>query len=446
MFQFKDKNNLSITASSEATIRNLEIFEESLLGSLNTVDDIFIIAENDKQCPLAQIYSALLHISSSTNLGYIKAEKYLNVALELFQYTTPREQAIIESTKLWFFKKRHLSASILDQILTEYPTDIISAKWAQLLYFEIGSSAGILKAPLKVAKSFENNAHIHGMLAYGYEECYLLEKAEKSVNKALKIQPSEPWAHHAMAHICESKNAIDYGLSFMYEYSHTWEKFTPFITTHNWWHLSLFMIDLGQEHKVLDLFDSYVWNKDKNCIYEQINAISLLYRLERIGIDVGTRWNKVAEYAEQYSDENISIFLNFHILYILKKVDNKKYLNLSKNMTSLNENYSIEKYKTSKKLAKSIEFLLDNNYKKSIQYIEEINFNIQEIGGSHAQRDIINLFYIDSLIGGKKWEEAQQMLSKRHFLRPKTLWIKRQLEYTYNNLGFKKEELLQCFI
>ena len=66
--------------------------------------------------------------------------------------------------------------------------------------------------------------------------------------------------------------------------------------THNWWHLALFAIDLGLDDQALALYDQQVWGVVKAYSQDQIGAVSLLARLELAGVDVGERWQDVADH------------------------------------------------------------------------------------------------------------------------------------------------------
>ena len=99
----------------------------------------------------------------------------------------------------------------------------------------------------------------------------------------------------------------------------TWEDCNSFMYTHNWWHLALFLIDLDRTDEALALFDKRVWGVWKEFSEDQINAISLLARLELRGVDVGARWADVASYLKPRLHEHFSPFLDLQYLYGLAR-------------------------------------------------------------------------------------------------------------------------------
>ena len=101
-----------------------------------------------------------------------------------------------------------------------------------------------------------------------------------------------------VAHCLEARGKMLEGVAFLESMSDTWESCNSFMYTHNWWHLALFLIDLDRADEALALFDKRVWGVWKEFCEDQINAISLLARLELRGVDVGDRWADVAHLSE----------------------------------------------------------------------------------------------------------------------------------------------------
>ena len=109
----------------------------------------------------------------------------------------------------------------------------------------------------------------------------------------------EPWAHHALGHVMLTEGRLAEGLAFMQGVSDTWTGLNSFMVTHNWWHVALFLIDLGRDAEALAVYDQQVWGVVKDYSQDQIGAVSLLARFELAGIDVGDRWQDLADHLAQ---------------------------------------------------------------------------------------------------------------------------------------------------
>ncbi len=432
--------DIEITAASQNSALQVEKFGEAIIGFSDQIVGIISAADDDDECPVAQAYAAMLYTSSDTNSGVETARKYLARARQVENAATPREKAIIAGAEAWCNRQQHDAALIFEQIAEDNPTDLLSAKWAQGLHFDCGNSAGILRAPLKVAKHCNSNPHLHGLLAFGYEECHMLDDAERSVQRSLKLDRTVAWSHHAMAHICEGRNALDEGLAFMQEHSDTWQGLTSFMSTHNWWHYCLLLLDLNRGNEVLQIYDNQIWGLNKGFVQDQINAISMLYRLERTGIDVGQkRWEDVACHVAPNADSQLSVFLDMQFLYALARTGRNDANQMVKRIADKAEMTSgsgeLAWKGVAVYLAPAIVALADRDYITATKFFERALPSLQSIGGSHAQRDLVQLFYLDSLRGAQNWEKVQQLLAERYIGRPKTSWIRSQLGYAYEKLG-----------
>ena len=133
------------------------------------------------------------------------------------------------------------------------------------------------------------------------------------------MERRDPWAHHAIAHCLEARGKMLEGVAFLESVADTWEGCNSFMYTHNWWHLALFLIDLDRNDEALALFDKRVWGVWKEFSEDQINAVSLLARLELRGVDVGERWADVAYLLKPRLHEHFVPFLDLQYLYGLAR-------------------------------------------------------------------------------------------------------------------------------
>ena len=70
---------------------------------------------------------------------------------------------------------------------------------------------------------------------------------------------------------------------------------------------------------MLRLYDRQVWGVVKDYSQDQINAVSLLARLELAGVDVGDRWQDVASHLAARLHDHVLPFLDVQYLYGLAR-------------------------------------------------------------------------------------------------------------------------------
>jgi hypothetical protein len=158
-----------------------------------------------------------------------------------------------------------------------------------------------------------------GMLAFALEQAAALDAAEEAGRRAVAMNRDDPWAQHAVAHVLEARGEPAAGLEFLSTLSGTWDRCSSFMYTHNWWHTALFRLDMDGAAASLALFDERVWGVRKNSVQDQVNAVSLLSRLELCDIDVGARWVDVAAHVRPRIHDRQNAFLDLHYLYVLAR-------------------------------------------------------------------------------------------------------------------------------
>jgi hypothetical protein len=422
-------------------VNGIDRFGSAILAFSDKAGEITGVADDDPDCPLAQAFAAMAWLSSETTAGREAARPYLDRARALAPAANAREQRIILGAEQWSDRNLRAAAGIIDEMLSDYPSDLISAKICQGLYFDLGDAPGMLRAPLKVSEACADSAYTHGLLAFGYEECHLLDRAEAAALKAIDIQRAEPWAHHAYAHVCEGRGALEKGAAFMRDQSETWQGLTSFMYTHNWWHLCLFYVDMDRFDEALEIFDTHVWAVDKTCVQDQINAISLLYRLERLGVDPGDRWEEIAEYVAERASDQISVFLDLQFLYALARAGRTETDVMLKNIAERAANAApheqIPWQDVAAVAAPAIVALARGDANAAWHAFALVIPQLAEIGGSHAQRDLMRLFHLDALIAAGKLSRAQRILEIRRLGRPDVGWIQRSLHKVYSELGLQ---------
>jgi len=127
-----------------------------------------------------------------------------------------------------------------EHIAIQHPRDLVTIKLAQYHHFNLGDATAMLRLGLRALPACDDQPYVHGMIAFGYEQCHLMDAAETSARRALDIEPSDPWAHHALAHVMLTQNRVDEGITFLESVAPMWAGLNSFMRSHNWWHMALF--------------------------------------------------------------------------------------------------------------------------------------------------------------------------------------------------------------
>ncbi len=204
----------------------------------------------------------------------------------------------------------------------------------------------------------------------------------------------------------------------MEELSPEWEDCNSFMYTHNWWHLALFHLENEDFNAALSLYDQHVWGRDRTFSQDQINAISMLWRLELAGAEVGDRWIDVAQKVKERSFVNDQPFLDMQYAFALAKGKHDHTLAaLIEGMKECGEKGADLTRKVWSHVAvpaaQAFVAFAGQDYLKTISLLAPARAQMQQIGGSHAQRDLFEQVWIHSLLHAGKFDSVLPLIEQR---------------------------------
>jgi hypothetical protein len=243
---------------------------------------------------------------------------------------------------------------------------------------------------------------MHGMTAFAYEQCHLLDEAESEARIALDMRRKEPWAQHALAHVFLTRGQIDEGARFLEQAADTWTGLNSFMLTHIWWHMALFYLSQGRNREVLDLYDRHCWGIAKDYSQDQIGAVSLLARCELAGIDVGPRWEDLGRHLAARAQDTTLPFLTLQYLYGLARAglpEADTLLEAVRRRAATAPSFTRAVWRdVALPGCEGLNAHARGDYAKAWRRLAPIVPRMVEVGGSHAQRDLFDQILRDSAI------------------------------------------------
>jgi hypothetical protein len=351
---------------------------------------------------------------------------------------TPRERANAAVLAAWVAGDIPEVLRLAEGAAREWPGDLALIKLGQYHHFNRGDAAGMLRIALQALPEGADARWLHGMIAFGYEQCHLMREAEAAARRALEIVPSDPWAHHALAHVMLTEGRIDEGIAFLEGVAHHWDGLNSFMHTHNWWHLALFYLSRGRAADVLRVFDAHVWAREKGYSQDQVGAVSLLARIDYAGIDVGGRWDDVAAHVAARGPDTTQPFLTLQYLHALARAGRPE----ADTMLAAIEARALAPAhdrlawaEVALPAARGIVALAQGDAGRAARDLGRALPRLREIGGSHAQRDFFEQVHLAALLASGDWAAAQQVLELRRLHDPVGVPLNRRLAQVYEALG-----------
>lgn len=423
---------------------SLPLVDDFVMGFISTearAVNLIAVAGTDAS-PIVQAYCATLHLFAESREAVANARPFLDKARAGAARATPREQRYIAAIEAWADGDIARAIALHAEQAREHPRDLVSVKLGQYHCFNTGDCPGMLKLALAVLPHAADVPYVHGMAAFGYEQCHLMREAEASARRAIAMCRKEPWAHHALAHVMLTEGRLAEGLAFMQSVSDTWTGLNSFMVTHNWWHMALFLIDLGRDAEALAVYDERAWGVVKDYSQDQIGAVSLLARLELAGIDVGRRWEDVAGYLRQRQADHVLPFLDLQYLYGLARAGRPEAEVLLCNIVAFAPNAPASTRAAWQRVcvpaAHGLVAHARSDLAAAIEGLGTALPRMIEIGGSHAQRDLFEQVYLDALVRSgteASLSAAQGILQQQLNGQPESLRLRRQTAAVYERLG-----------
>ena len=424
--------------------------DESSLAAINDFVEGFIACEaravNVLQAqadasPLVQAYCAALHMFAESADAPRNARPFIEQARAHAHQASEREQRFVAAVAAWVDGDLPRAIALHEEQARLHPRDLASLKLGQYHCFNRGDSPAMLRLALQAQHAAADVPYLHGMLAFGWEQCHRLKEAEAAARHAIHRCHKEPWAHHALAHVMLTQGRIAEGIDFMASVSDTWTGLNSFMVTHNWWHQALFLLEQDRHAEVLALYDQQVWGVVKEYTQDQINAISLLARLELAGVDVGPRWANVANHLALRLADHVLPFLDLQYLYGLARAGRTEAARaLLHNITThaATRTEAHERTVWQQVCLPAAHGLLAHAQGDWATAVEQLGValpRLVEIGGSHAQRDLFHQIWLDALQRNGQWAAVQNLLQPLCNAQPQSARLARQVRRVNQALG-----------
>ena len=412
----------------------LNDFVEGFIASEARAANILEAAAHDTS-PIVQACAAAVHMFAENRAAPDNARPFLERALAGERRCSARERRFIRAVRAWVEGDIARAIALHEEQAREFPRDLPSLKLAHYHLFNRGDSPGMLRVALAALPQAGDVPYLHGMLAFAWEQCHLLEQAEAAARKAIAMRRKEPWAHHALAHVMLTQGRIREGHAFLQEVSGTWTGLNSFMVTHNWWHQALFALELDRHEEVLALYDGQVWGVAKEYSQDQINAISLLARLELAGVDVEGRWQDLGDYLAMRLQDQVLPFLDMQYLYGLARAGRAEAQILMRNIEQHAAQAGEVWQRVCVPASRGLLAHAQGDHERAVDQLGQALPRLTEIGGSHAQRDLFAQVHLDALVRSGKLAGAQHLLAQQLRSQPESARLKRQAACVYAALG-----------
>ena len=324
---------------------------------------------------------------------------------------TAREKAHLAALGAWCEGELERTCELLEGILRDHPRDFLALKLSNYLYFYMGDAANVRNGPARALPHWDEGTpgygHLLALHAFGLEESGDYAAAERAGRRATEINPADPWAVHAVAHVMEMQDRAAEGATWIETLAPHWDT-VNFFRYHLWWHLALMHWGAGRHDEALRLYDARIWAEGSSENLSLCNDISMLARLELAGVDVGGRWDAAAKVVRDQAGGSVLAFVDAHYALALGSVP------------PLEDHGTTARVHTAAGRAACDGGVAwrGKDYARAAELLAPVRKDLWRLGGSHAQRDLFVLILLDSALKTSDKALARMLLSERAALRP----------------------------
>ncbi len=303
------------------------------------------------------------------------------------------------------------ASTIMEAMLANHPTELLAHRLVQFEMFWNGRSAWMREIAERAAPHWRDDITDYGCFlsvrSFSSEESGDYDLAERCGREAIDIDPYDCWGTHAIAHVLVMQGRIDDGVAWLEGLSGNWAEANQ-MGHHLWWHLCLFLLERGEHDRILELFDKQIRNPDSPLVkaapdatIDLQNVASLLMRLELRGVDIGDRWNLMADVCAGRIHNHANAFSNAHDMMVLAGSGRfdlaDELLDSMRAFATTGDNSLVTSYRAAGiALCEAMLAHRRGDHARVIELMAPVRHDMHLVGGSHAQRDVFYQMLIDS--------------------------------------------------
>jgi hypothetical protein len=429
-----DERGLAVSTDSADAVASFDrAVEHYLKYHLDTMSLVNATLDADPGFVLGHCLKGYLMLAGANPAHLPAIAQSLAVAQAGAAHVTRREQRHVAALAAWQRGALGQCFAIWRDLLDDDPTDLLAVRISDTTQFRHGRTWQILEQADRLAPHWSDTLPgfdlFQSVWAFAHEEAGDTAGAERAIDAAYACDPTNFFTHHVKAHILEMENRPAEGMDWLARQTGYWHLGNN-LTHHLWWHRALMQLECGDNDGVLASYDANIRNLDSpltKAVPDQFNdlqnATSLLWRLERLGLDVGSRWDELADKAEARAGDVAYPLLPPHLMLALAATGRD----------AAAEGFLQALRDQAAKAAWGGEAILDvvlpvceaglahrrGQHAQVVALLEPRQESLRALGGSEAQRDLFRQILIDSAVKADRRDVVSAMIA--HETRTRTV-------------------------
>jgi hypothetical protein len=295
----------------------------------------------------------------------------------------------------------------------DWPADVMIAQMYTSVFGLIGFSglpgreAEQLAFIARLAPHYGDNWWCRAQLAFAQLEVGQLAAAEANVEAALAANPSGAHSAHIRAHLYYENQEDKEGLRYL---SGWWRAYEPARALYNHvsWHVGLWSLETGDLDRMWQVLDVEIAPEISQGLLLNVltDTAALLFRAELAGVEVPVaRWKALSAYALARFPKPGLGFADGHTAIARTRGGNRDAPD------GIIESAAGPVRDLTRTIATGYREMEDGHWARAAEHFSEAMHDHARIGGSNAQRDLIDFSLAACLVRDGRRQEARTVLS-----------------------------------
>jgi hypothetical protein len=372
--------------------------------------------------PMAHVLVGYLNLLGTEPAGYaVAAAAHADAASKP---ASERERLHVAAVDRLARGRWHEAGRILEDLSIRFPHDLLALQVGHQVDFFTGQSRmlrdRIARAESQWDAGMPGYHAMQSMLAFGLEETADYAAAERHGRRSVEVEPRDGWGWHAVAHVMEMQNRRAEGVAWMRRDPSAWSE-GSFFAIHNWWHLALFHLGLDQIDEVLALVDQRILGPESPVVLDMVDASAMLWRLHLRGLPLGGRWEALAARWAAASGESTYAFNDMHAMMAFvgagRVDDATRLLQAQRAALAADGDNPAFLRDVGIPATEAIHDFGEGRYADAADKLRRVRPIASRFGGSHAQRDVLDLTLIEAAARAGDRALAEALKRERAFIR-----------------------------
>jgi hypothetical protein len=345
---------------------------------------------------------------------------------------TLRETLLTDALRAWLEGDVAGCIGSLSRTSDTHPHCLLSMKLHHALCFLHGRSElmrrGLERVLARLDAATPGRGFALGCYAFALEESGAYPEAERHAREAIAENEADAWAYHALLHVLTMQDRTRAGLELVRARGERFAGGNNFVA-HIAWHHALFAIAERELDEALSLYDCHIACAIGRDYRDLANCASLLYRLERAGLNVGARWQALAELAEPRTGDHHLAFADAHYLLALlgagRRDQAARFLDAMRDSAAARIDHDAQVMRrVGVPLAEGMFALFSGDAERALRKLWPLGCSALRLGGSHAQRELFEQLAADAALRAGRLDVAEQLLANQLEARPGCAWAR----------------------